>query len=75
MRPNIIEGVLSARSSVELVACPRCAAKLTFSRLPIPPIDSSGLESYSITCDQCGADLVGVIDPVDDRLLLSELKP
>jgi hypothetical protein len=37
-------------------------------------MDSCGFESYSLECDQCGAQLVGVIDPLDDQLLLSELE-
>ncbi len=37
-------------------------------------MDSCGFESYSLECDQCGVQLVGVIDPLDDRLLLSELE-
>jgi hypothetical protein len=74
MKPDINKGAPSARSSVDLIACPRCDAQLIFSRQPIPLIDSSGFESYSIKCEQCGAELVGVIDPFDNQLLLSELE-
>jgi hypothetical protein len=74
MKPDIKEGAPSALSSVDLIACPRCDAQLIFSRRPFPLIDSSGFESYSIECGQCGAELVGVIDPFDNQLLLSELE-
>jgi hypothetical protein len=37
-------------------------------------MDSCGFESYSLKCDQCGAQLVGIIDPADDQLLLSDLE-
>jgi hypothetical protein len=74
MKPNINEGALSALSSIDIIACPCCDAQLIFSRQPIPLIDSSGFESYSVKCEQCGAELVGVIDPFDNQLLLSELE-
>ena len=31
-------------------------------------MDSCGFESYSLECEQCGAQLVGIIDPMDDQL-------
>lgn len=75
MKPDITEGAPSALSSVDLIACPRCAARLIFGRPLIPLIDGCGFESYCVKCDQCGVELVGVIDPFDDQLLLSELGP
>jgi hypothetical protein len=68
------EGEASTLSGAELVECPKCAARLTFQRLPVPLIDSCGFESYSLECDRCGAQLVGIIDPLDDQLLVSELE-
>jgi hypothetical protein len=74
MKPDMAEGRAGTLSSVELVECPKCAARLTFYRNPIPVIDSSGFESYSLKCDQCGAELVGIVDPLDNELLISELE-
>jgi len=58
----------------QLIGCPKCSARLRFQRSSFPLMDSCGFESYSLECDQCGAQLVGVIDPLDDQLLLSELE-
>ena len=58
----------------QLIGCPRCSARLRLQRSSSPQMDSCGFETYSLECDQCGAQLVGIIDPVDDQLLLSELK-
>jgi hypothetical protein len=74
MKPDITEGVPGRLSGVTLIECPRCAARLAFSRQPVPPIGGCGLESYCLKCEQCGAQLVGVIDPLDDQLLVSELE-
>jgi len=53
------------------VKCPRCdALQIIFSRTPF--IDSCGFEKYSIECKQCRASLVAIIDPADDKLLLTE---
>jgi hypothetical protein len=53
------------------VACPKCSVSLKFYRSDKPHIDECGFESYSLNCMACGSTLVGVIDPVDDRLLLT----
>jgi hypothetical protein len=52
--------------------CPKCHAVLNFSRSVAPDIDSSGLESYRLDCQECGVALYGIIDPADDALILSE---
>ena len=59
---------------ITYIACPKCSARLRFHRSSFPLMDSCGFESYSLECDQCGVQLVGVIDPLDDQLLLSELE-
>ena len=74
MKPDMAEGGAETLSGVELVECPKCAARLTFNRRPVPSVDTCGFESYSLKCGQCGVDLVGIIDPFDDRLLVSELE-
>jgi hypothetical protein len=53
------------------VACPKCDAKLKFFRSDYPHIDECGFESYSLKCRACGSLLVGIIDPADDKLLLT----
>jgi hypothetical protein len=45
-----------------------------FYRSRTPRIDSSGFESYSLECKECRARLAGIIDPYDEKLLLSELE-
>jgi uncharacterized Zn finger protein len=53
------------------IECPQCKARSVFQRTAFPRIDSSGFECYSLKCQNCGAALVGIIDPFDDKLLLS----
>jgi DNA-directed RNA polymerase subunit RPC12/RpoP len=67
-------GGASTLFAIDVIACPKCAARLTLNRDLLPLIDSAGFENYSFKCEQCGAELVGVIDPFDDRLLVSELE-
>jgi len=56
---------------LEKVACPKCDASLAFYRSDKPHIDECGFASYSLNCKGCGSTLVGIIDPVDDSLLLT----
>ena len=58
-------------SKLGKVACPKCSVSLKLYRSDKPHIDECGFESYSLNCRACGSTLVGVIDPVDDRLLLT----
>ena len=53
------------------VACPKCSVSLKFYRSDKPHIDECGFESYSLRCSACGSMLVGIIDPADDKLLLT----
>ena len=73
MEANTAEDVPSTLSAVDLIECPRCAARLMFSLKPNPHIDTCGFESYSLKCEQCGVKLVGIFDPFDDKLLISKL--
>jgi hypothetical protein len=54
------------------VTCPKCKAKFEFRRSIRPHVDECGFESYDLECVTCSALLHGIIDPADDRLLLSE---
>jgi hypothetical protein len=53
------------------VECPSCGAQFLFRRSRYPRLDSSGFESYELTCRFCETRLSGVIDPFDGTLLLS----
>jgi hypothetical protein len=55
----------------EKVACPNCAVALVIQRSDRPEIDECGFESYSLSCRACGSALVGIVDPLDDSLLLA----
>jgi len=55
-------------------SCPECGAEIVLQRVMNPHIDSSGFENYFLKCDQCGVWLIGIIDPYDETLLLTELK-
>jgi hypothetical protein len=53
------------------VDCPKCGARLTLLRSRLPPIDSCGFESYILECENCATVLVGVVDPLDEALLVT----
>ena len=59
----------------QIVTCPKCSAEFEFRRSIRPHIDECGFESYELTCVTCSALLHGIIDPSDDKLLLSETEP
>ena len=54
------------------VAWPSCGARFTFCRSENPAIDACGFESYTFACKECGASLSGIVDPLDDALLITE---
>jgi hypothetical protein len=53
------------------IECPKCKARSVFHIAKFPRIDSSGFEACSFQCRGCGASIVGIIDPFDNKLLLS----
>jgi hypothetical protein len=57
----------------QAVACPGCGAHFTFCRSEHPFIDACGFESYTFACRECGAALSGIVDPLDDALLITEV--
>jgi hypothetical protein len=61
--------------SVLLVKCPKCEASSKFFRAAFPHIDTCGFESYSFWCECCGSAIAGIINPLDDGLLVSLLEP
>jgi hypothetical protein len=56
----------------QIVACPKCHAKFRFYRSHSPEIDERGFESYSLECMRCDTRLMGILDPADNKLVLSE---
>jgi hypothetical protein len=50
-----------------------CGAHFTFCRSEDPLIDACGFESYTFACKECGAALSGIVDPLDDALLITEM--
>jgi hypothetical protein len=62
-----------ALHGAQTIACPKCHARFAFSRSREPFIDACGFESYMLECRECGASLAGIVDPLDDTLLISEL--
>ena len=57
------------------VTCPKCKIGSKLLRSSIPQIDSCGFESYSFQCESCKSSLAGIIDPMDEELLVSLLEP
>ena len=56
-------------------ACPKCRVSLKLLRSSIAQIDSCGFESYSFQCELCKSSLAGIIDPMDEELLVSLIEP
>jgi hypothetical protein len=56
------------------VACPKCKRSSIFSRGPLPLIDRCGFEFHSFRCEWCASYLAGVVDPIDDELVISLLE-
>jgi hypothetical protein len=71
--------IISGRSEpgkpfrAQSVACPNCGARFAFCRSEQPAIDACGFESYTFACKECGASLSGIVDPLDDALLITDL--
>jgi hypothetical protein len=58
-----------------VATCPKCRVSLKLLRSSIPQIDSCGFESYVFQCESCKSSLGGIIDPMNDELLVSLLEP
>jgi hypothetical protein len=73
---NIVAACEPKRAGVaRTAACPACQARLTYRRSALARIDACGFESYALDCGGCGATLVGIIDPLDDALLVTAVTP
>jgi hypothetical protein len=62
----------STKIASDVPFCPKCYTRLNFCRSEIADVDAAGLESYRLDCQQCGTALVGIVDPADDALIVSE---
>jgi hypothetical protein len=71
---NRVERTCESESAL-LVKCPKCEVSSKFFRTPFPHIDTCGFESYSFRCACCGSAIAGIINPLDDELLVSLLEP
>jgi hypothetical protein len=56
------------------VTCPKCKRSSIFARGPLPLIDRCGFELHSFRCEWCASYLAGVVDPIDDVLVISLLE-
>jgi hypothetical protein len=63
------------RTCEPVVKCPKCAASTKYFRTPFAHIDTCGFESYSFRCECCGSAIGGVVNPLDDKLMVSLLEP
>jgi hypothetical protein len=62
----------SASAAYGVPLCPKCHTRLNFRPSQTADIDAAGFESYRFDCQECGSSLVGIVDPLDDALLISE---
>jgi hypothetical protein len=53
------------------VECPGCDARFLFRRASVPHVDAHGFETYWLACGSCGASLAGVVDPLNNALVLN----
>jgi hypothetical protein len=58
-----------------IAKCPTCKTGSKLRRATFPQIDSCGFESYFFQCDSCKTSLAGIIDPMNEELLVSLLEP
>jgi hypothetical protein len=54
-----------------IVACPKCNAQFMFYRGNAPRFDACGFETYALEYMQCDLSLIGIVDPFDNKLMLS----
>ena len=57
------------------VTCPKCKTCSKLFRATIPQIDSCGFESYFFQCESCKSPLAGIIEPIEETLVVSLLEP
>jgi hypothetical protein len=58
-----------------IAICPNCKSGSKLLRATVPQLDSCGFESYSFQCEGCKRTLAGIIEPMNEELLVSLLEP
>src|SRR5215813_13260058 len=71
----MVRRTIQACDTAIVASCPRCKVTLKLLRSSIPQIDSCGFESYSFQSQSCKSSLAGIIDPLDEELLVSLSEP
>jgi hypothetical protein len=71
----MVRRTTDAYDTTIVASCPKCRVSLKLLRSSIPQIDSCGFESYSFQCECCKCSLAGIIDPMNEELLVSLLEP
>jgi len=67
----MVRRIARAYDNAVIAICPNCKTGSKFFRTTYPQIDSGGFESYSFQCKRCKSSLAGIIDPINDELLVS----
>jgi hypothetical protein len=70
--PKTADAQADAQVDAQVIACPYCNARFAFSCSSTPVVDECGFESYRFECRECSAAFAGIVDPIDDTLLLTE---
>ena len=71
----MVRQIASTRDNPIIAICPNCKSGSKLFRATVPQIDSCGFESYSFQCKRCKSSLAGIIDPMNEELLVSLLEP
>ena len=71
----MVRRIARTHDNAIIAICPNCKTGSKFFRTTNPQIDSCGFESYSFQCKRCKSSLAGIIDPMNEELLVSLLEP
>ena len=71
----MVRQIASTHDNPIIAICPNCKSGSKLFRATVPQIDSCGFESYSFQCKRCKSSLAGIIDPMNEELLVSLLEP
>ena len=71
----MVRRIVRTHDNPIIAICPNCKTGSKLRRATVPQIDSCGFESYFFQCESCKRSLAGIIDPLDEELLVSLLEP
>jgi hypothetical protein len=71
----MVRQIASTHDNPIIAVCPNCKSGSKLFRATVPQIDSCCFESYSFQCKRCKSSLAGIIDPMNEELLVSLLEP